>query len=1425
MKQPSRQPSLFTAGDGGTIGELASFHPIVAEWFMGRFPNGPTAPQLAAWPEIQTGDDVLVASPTGTGKTLTGFLVGIDGLWKSFDRGDYLPSTTKVVYVSPLKALTADVRENLLHPLEELTALAAAKGVFGPAISVGIRTGDSSQAERAALVKSPPDLLVTTPESLYLLLTSPKGRAALSNVETIIIDEIHTLARDKRGAHLAVTVERLTSLVARRGRRLQRIGLSATQRPLSVVGDLLSGVGDDRCPPRIIDCGHRKGLHVEVALPSMDLEAVGSSAQFTEMLDDIAARVAEHRTTLIFVNTRRMAERVAHQLAERLGDDPEDTDDTHLKVAAHHGSLSTARRRLVEARLRSGDLRALVATASLELGIDVGPVELVCQLGSPRAIATFMQRVGRANHHVGGTPAGRLYPLNRDELVECTALLAAVAAGDLDLLHPPVSPLDIAMQQVVAEVASAEECSLAELYDLLRHAAPFQTLSIDDFDEVLELAARGILTGRGRRGAHLHLDRVNGLVRPAKGARLTALLNGGAIPETGDYRVVLDPEGITIGQVNEDFAIDSAPGDVFLLGTQSWRVSKVETSVVRVVDAHGAKPSVPFWLGEAPARTAELSNWVGKLRSLGEELLREGRAEDLPAAIVAMSGVSEAAALQVATYLAASFAALGQLPTATHLVVERFFDDAEGSQLVVHSPHGGRINRALGLALRKRFCVTFDFELQAAADDNTVIISLGPHHSFPLTQVPHMVRSDQAISVLTQAVLPHPMLQARWRWNLNRALVVPRTTSGGRRPIHLQRMESEDLLAATWPSLAACQENAPPGPIPIPDHLLVRQTIADTLFEPMDGEGLVNLLRSLEDGSITVSFVESATPSPLAHGILTGQPYTFLDDAPLEERRARAVPLDRQLPELANVAAGGSVELDPAAVATMLEQLAPRVRTADELCDLVEDLIAIRIVETWRPYARDLMEQGRLLEIDGSWVVTSAGDRFRSIGDDDELAAECLRGHLERSGPIVLAALTRNEPFGPGLLNGAPLTDLRAATAIRRLESVGLAIELPDGRWCARHLLTRLYAASRSNRRRRIEAVPIATYVEALRQLQHVGPGSQLHGRQGVLAVVEQLQGLEIAAGDWERHILPARVVEYQPGWLDELCLSGLVTWVRLTPRQDDGSSRRGTAHPSASTPLALCVREDLPVLLEAVRRGEDPVPPTAGAAAELYDLLAVRGATFRADLPALVGRLASEVDQGLWELVARGLVHADAFSAVRTLLRGGRGGKTRMRRGPAGRLGTHRGAASTTSGEGRWSLVAQSTSIRTDVVATEELADQIAAQMLDRWGVVTFDHFGRESFAVAWRDVARALRRFEAQGVIAGGRFVAGIAGEQFARHEVADLLGRAGSAPAVEVTVSGSDPLNVTGYLLPGPRIPAQRNRSVTLRAGLVVEQPAEA
>ena len=1452
---------------------LHTFHPAVASWFRRRFPAGPTEPQRQAWPHIRSGNDVLVASPTGTGKTLTGFLVAIDAAYRAqVSRGQGAapkPTGPGVIYVSPLRALAVDVHENLQVPLAGIAEEAERLGMDSPDLTIAVRTGDTPPSERAAMRRSPPDLLVTTPESLYLLLTAASSRLMLQSAHTVIVDEVHTLARDKRGSHLALSLERLSRLTAEQGVRLQRIGLSATQRPLEVVARLLSGVDPGRPPTAIVDCGHQRQLDVDIELPGSELEAVASGQQMGDVLDRIAAHVLEHRTTLVFVNTRKMAERVAHQLALRLGspdaaDRPSDDDlgtaggalphvdrvDAALQVAAHHGSLSAARRRIVEQRLRAGDLRALVATASLELGIDVGPVELVCQIGSPRAIGTFLQRVGRANHHREGTPAGRLYPLTRDELVECTALLAGVRAGHLDVLQPPTAPLDVLAQQVVAEVAAAGEWEVGPLYDLVRHAAPYADLARETFDEVVDMVSWGIPTGRGRRGAHLHHDAVNGRLRPRRGAKLAALTSGGAIPETGDYRVVLDPDGVTVGSVHEDFAVEATAGDIFLLGTHSWRVVKVETGTVRVHDAGDLPPTIPFWLGEAPARTAELSAEVGSLRAELEPLLGAGDGDTARQVVRRTAGVSEEVATQVVAYLGAGLAALGALPTRDRLVIERVFDESEGTQLIVHSPYGGRINRAFGLALRKRFCVSFDFELQAAADDDTVVLSLGPQHSFPLSQVPTMLHSGTVTDVLTQAVLPHPMLASRWRWNLNRALVVPRSRGGQRRPIHLQRMEADDLLAAAWPALAACQENAGPGPVPVPDHVLVRQTVDDCLTEPLDADGLSTLLAEVEAGRVGIHLVESAEASPLAHGILSGRPYTFLDGAPLEERRTRAVPLARGLGPLGpnGLPSGLPVDpselgpLDPGAVAEVLDQARPRPRDADELHELLCSLVLCRPVAAWQEWFEQLEAEGRASLIGGAWTPTERRDRAELIVlsladpmvDSDDAVAECIGGHLEISGPVTVEQLVAEGPLPTGSVLGAPMTVGRARTGLGRLEGVGSAIELPDGRWCARHLLVRLHGASRSRRRRQVEPASVADFVRFLACWQHVAHGTQAEGRAGLLAVIEQLQGLEVAAGEWERHVLPARVADYDPRWLDELCLAGEVAWGRLTPRPEreqtaDGEAgvvaddtgpagtgpagtgpagtgpagtgpagtgpagtgpasapvdpsvpalgRRGSATPSPATPLAIVTRPDLSWMLAAVRADRAPTTPAAGASADILAALRQRGACFRSELATASGRLSTEVDEGLWDLVARGMVTADAFSAVRSLLATRRRQRSAVRRRSDRRvaLGRQRSVVGSGVGEGRWSLLPEPEVFDAEVTggpASEELAEAVAWQLLARWGMVAWEIWSRESYRVPWRDVIRALRRLEARGQVMGGRFVAGMSGEQYALPEAVALL-----------------------------------------------------
>ena len=1143
---------------------LKAFHPAVAEWFRRRYPAGPTQAQAKGWAAIASGADTLIAAPTGSGKTLAAFLVAIDRCyraaeWATERRG------TDVVYVSPLRALTVDVTENLRKPLAEIAEVALELGLEVPRVQVAVRNGDTPASERSAMLRNRPEIVVTTPESLYLLLTSARGREMLASVRTVIVDEIHALARDKRGSHLALSLERLDCLVAMNrtegaaeSARPVRIGLSATQRPIATIARLLVGAGPEQTDaaggPRcvVVDVGHKRRLDVAIELPDDELGAVSTLEQMSSVLDRIAAHIAEHKTTLVFVNTRRMAERVAHQLAERVGEDA---------VQAHHGSLSMDRRLRVEARLRAGELRAVVATASLELGIDVGPVELVCQLGSPRSIATFLQRVGRAQHHVGGVPVGRLYPLTRDELVECTALLCAVGSGELDAVLPPVAPLDVLAQQLVAECAAAEPdgCTESELLALARRAAPYGALSAEDFESVVALVCDGVVTGRGRRGAHLHRDRINALLRPRRGARLTAVTSGGAIPDVADFRVVLEPEETLVGTVNEDWAIESMAGDVFLLGSATWRIKKIEPGTVRVVDAEGASPTVPFWLGEAPARTAELSRAVSELRRLVEiELFgaKDKASATLPAVdlVVERAGIDRAVAEQVVAYLAAAYGELGTLPTTGRFVIERFFDDTGGMQLVVHSPRGARLNRALGLALRKRFCRNFDFELQAAASDDAVVLSLGPQHSFPLEEVLGFLSPATVRDTLVQAVLPTPMFASRWRWNLSRSLVAPRYRGSRRVPPAILRMEADDLMAAIFPALAACQENVS-GPIEIPDHPVVRQTLDDCCSEAMDLVGLTEVLNQIRAGEVAVHCVDTVIPSVLAEEILNGRPYTFLDDAPLEERRTRAVTTRRGLA----LEAHDLASLDPAIVAGVVEQAQPELRDAEELHDLLCSLVVCPPRPVWAGFMDRLVSSGRAMtmELSGAedrWVAVEgrklAGglvkeavfvpdhklepDPSPSVSSREDALVVAARGHLEVLGPVTPEELLASIGFA---------SEGEIRTALARLVGEGFVLacriagkeglDAPSTQlFCARHLLARIHSAMRAGSRRSVEAVSPQQFMCFLISWQHVGPGQRLIGSEGVVEVVEQLQGYEAAVDTWESSILPARVAGYHAGLL-----------------------------------------------------------------------------------------------------------------------------------------------------------------------------------------------------------------------------------------------------------------------------------------------------
>jgi ATP-dependent Lhr-like helicase len=1303
---------------------------------------------------------VLISAPTGSGKTLAAFLICLDRLVRAARNGA-LANETEVVYVSPLKALSNDVHKNLEVPLAEISELAAQRGIPLSPIRTAVRTGDTSASERQKMGKQRPHILVTTPESLYILLTAAKSREMLKTVRTVIVDEIHAVADDKRGSHLALSLARLDALAETKP---QRIGLSATVKPIEQVAEFLSAEA------RIIDIGHRRAMELAVEVPRDELGPIASNEMWAEIYDRVAELILTHRTTLVFVNTRRLSERVTHALKERLGDNI---------VLPHHGSLARALRLNAEARLKSGELRAVVATASLELGIDIGSVDLVCQIGSPRSIAVALQRVGRSGHWIGAMPKGRFFATTRDELIECAALVRAIRSGQLDRLEIPQAPLDILAQQIVAECA-ARDWQEEDLYALIRGTYPYRDLDRKHFEAIIAMLSDGIATQRGRSGAYLHRDQVNGRVRGRRGARLAAITSGGAIPDTANYSVVAEPDGKIVGTVDEDFAVESLAGDVFLLGTGSWRIKRVEPGRVRVEDAHGSPPSVPFWNGEAPGRTVELSEAVGSVR---EEIA--GRHPDSALQFLADEcGLDEGGAKQAIEYVLAGVASLNALPTQKTVVAERFFDEGGGMQLVIHAPFGSRINRAWGLALRKRFCRSLNFELQAAATDNGINISLTEQHAFPLELVFEFLKPQTVEDVLTQAMLDAPMFTARWRWNASRALALPRFLGGRKVPPPIQRMRAEDLLAAVFPDQVACAENLT-GEIRIPDHPLVEETIDNCLHEAMDLDGLKRILEAMESGAIHKVAIDNPEPSPFSHEILNANPYAYLDDAPLEERRARAVQLRRTL---RTDASGGAGILDPAAIATVASEAWPDVRDADELHDALLSLITLPAGgvwgDEWREFFSELSATGR------ARVIERRGKSFWVATERMHLISEVLptaRGWMESLGPVTAASLAETLAF--------PLDEIEAA--LLKLESEGQVLrgrfnpDLSEGQteWCNRRILARIHRLTLGQLRKEIEPVTAAQFQSFLFQWQHLIPGSRLHGVDGTLQIIKQLQGYEISAAAWESEVLSRRMARYDPEFLDRLCLSGEVMWARLSPHPAFEALEPRRVRPTRTAPIAIFLREDADWLAGSHRASK--APELSHASREVLTQIEQRGASFFADLVRATGRLASEVEDGLWELVAAGLVTADGFENLRSLV------DPKRRRGEGrGRLARPRHAA------GRWALVRHSSNAVTHEARVAAFADQLLA----RWGVLFRDLLARESLAPPWRDLLPVLRRKEAQGEIRGGRFVAGFSGEQFARPEALDLLRairRTGSENAKLPEIANSDPLNLAGIILPGPRV----------------------
>ena len=1473
-----------------------TFHPVVSRWFTETL-GEPTVAQRRGWESIRAGRHTLIAAPTGSGKTLAAFLAAIDDLVQEGLRGP-LPDEVRVVYVSPLKALSADIHKNLAEPRRGIRDLAETQGLEAPRITAAVRTGDTTQAERAAMLKKPPHILVTTPESLYLLLTSARSRDMLRTVRTVIVDEVHAVIGTRRGAHLALSLERLQEVAER---PLLRLGLSATQKPVELVARFLTGTTSSDCV--IVDEGHRRTMDLAIEIPRSALDAVMAHEVWEEYYDRLTQLIGEHRTTLVFVNTRKLAERLARHLSERLGTDA---------VTAHHGSLSKETRLNAERRLKHGELKALVATASLELGIDIGHVDLVCQIGSPHRIATLLQRVGRSGHTIAGVPKGRLLPVSRDDLFECAALLRAVRRGELDRIAEYDAPLDVLAQQIVAE-ASCGDHSETALFDVVCRAWPYRALSRADYDAVVRMVAEGYATRRGRRAALVHRDEVHRVLKGRRGTRTLALTCGGAIPEVADYRVVLEPEETFIGTLNEDFAIESNAGDVFQLGNASWRITQVLPGVVRVADAQGAPPNIPFWFGEAPARSDELSRAVSDLRADLESVLDDGPAEagpddttgagpleasprDTTAAgpaeagphdttdarpleasphdttgagpakaslhdttgvgagfsrpdraiewLERETGICAGAAEQLVDYVKAGRAALGVVPTQETLVLERFFDESGGMQLVLHAPFGSRINRAWALALRKRFCRQFNFELQAAATEDALLLSLGPQHSFPLADVFRYLHSATAREILVQAFLDAPVFQTRWRWNATISLAVPRSRLGRKVPPQIQRMQADDLMAAVFPDAAACLENIP-GDREIPDHPLVNQTVRDCLDEAMDFAGLSGVLDRIHRGELRLIARDTPEPSAFAHDVLNAKPYAFLDDAPLEERRTMAVHTRRAT----DLSAGDMGALDEAAIERVRDEERPDPRDADELHDALVTNGFLLEAEVDAGQATLLAATARATRVRAAqaatslWVaaerlpeilavhlaalldpvITPPSTRAERVWTRESALVELLRGRLAIVGPTTARALAQ----------AMGVSDSDVDAALLALEADGAVLRgvfTPGARvleWCDRRLLARIHRYTLHRLRAEISPTSAADFMRFLFEWQHVTPTARCTGIEGLRVVVAQLDAVELPARAWERDVLPARIDRYDPAMLDLLCLTGEVAWARLSS---------GPTQVVGATPIALFLREHADAWMAL--RDDGPAKAgahdsfnvtTAGAPAKagphdslhaatgsdlvgagfsrpdsdrLLEYLTRAGASFAQELMAACGLTEEAFRTAIGDLVAAGLVTSDGFAGLRAII------GTAPGHAPA-RLNRAESA-------GRWSTLRAA-----DATPREEAVEHLAWTLLRRYGVVFRRLLAREAAGVPWRELARVYRRLEARGEIRGGRFVSGMPGEQFALPDAVERLREVRRVPLDHqlVTISAADPLNLTGIVTAGDRLRAVSGNRLVYRDGVPV------
>src|SRR6266478_436795 len=1226
---------------------MADFLPFVRRWFDETFAEA-TRAQREGWEAIASGRDTLIVAPTGSGKTLAAFLWALDHLCRlGLDR--QLEDRIYVAYVSPLRALNNDIEKNLRAPLAGIRAAAAAQELKLPEIRVAVRTGDTLAAQRQAMTRRPPHVLITTPESLFILLTSERFRPAFAHTRFLIVDEIHALMGSKRGAHLALSLERLQAVVEARdtASRPQRIGCSATVSPIESARGFLTGA--TATDAVTIDAGFTRDLDLQVIAPVDDFLTAPIDTIWEAALQQIAELVQAHRTTLVFAQSRRAAERLARDLNDRIADG---------RVAAHHGSLSRRARLEAENRLKEGELRALVATSSLELGIDVGAIDLVVQLQSPRNIAAALQRVGRAGHLLSRVSKGRIVVTRGEELGEAAAVVRSIRARELDRTVMPEAPLDVLAQQIVAAVA-AESVGVDTLWQRFRNAAPYRTLSREDFVAVVRALAEPLPAEVKGAAPRILWDRVNDRLHARRGSRFLALTSGGTIPDNGLYDVFVAETDLKVGTLDEEFVTESLPGDVFLLGSHSWKIVKVRADRVLVEDAQGMSPTIPFWKGEHPSRSWELGLAVGRLRRDAAERLD---APDFATWAAQACGLDARAASAMKAWLVMAGEVLDGVPDDQGIVVESFSDEMGGRHAMIHSVFGMRVNGAWGMVLKEKLRRA-GLVAEASHVDDGILLSFAPGQVPPSPErLVTLIAPEEVDTLLGKALIGTPLFGTRFRHCAIRALFIPRMYRGQRTPAYLQRLKADALLESVG------------GQAEFP---IVAETLRECFNDALDATRLRRLLERLHDGEMWRRHVDTPLPSPFVYPLLLAWDWAYLGAGHAEERRSDAVTMRKAW----SVAPGPLKPEIVEAVEAELQKTAPdrRARDANELAGILDDLgdltdaeIAARVVADAPAMIGALTEERRigLLEFASgrrAWIGATDAALYRSLDTDDGLERLALR-LLRTRGPVTAAWLA--ERYGLAL---------DAATrALERLAARGLVrqgpylADVPAPQFV--HIAVLDEIQRRQVHARRVPR-PVASaeqFSAFLLRRHHLHPDHRLIGPPGVLAAVELLQGEDLPVRVWEQDLLPARVENYEREWLDRLGLAGEMVWTVF----DRAASDRGR-----TTREGAALRENVGWLRDGA-----PAPPEMDARIKNVFLhLQLRGASFAQDLARATGLATPEVLSALWELFWAGLVTPDTFSAIVA-------GMTPPRRAPEGgaqhrrRRGQARGVLARLPVIGRWS-------------------------------------------------------------------------------------------------------------------------------------------